>query len=125
MSQIASRIGVGIHRRIGRLVQGGQPGLTRGDDQRRHLLHAHEQIDRARGDGTVRHAGILGHGSVAALRQGQAAAGLDRLQAKRAIMAGAGQNDADRILAQIMRHRVEKRVDRGGFPRRIEWYLTQ
>jgi hypothetical protein len=58
-------------------------------------------------------------------RQGQAAAGLDRLQPERTVVAGAGQDDADGVFVQALRHRVEKRVDRGGFPGRIGWYPTQ
>ena len=49
-----------------------------------------------------------------ALRQGQPAALLDRLEAERAVAAAAGEDDADGALALVVGEAAEEQVDRVG-----------
>ena len=69
-----------------------------------------DKIHHAGGDGASRHAVEL-RGSHF-LSEGDAARGLDRLEAQRPIGCGSRQNNAERLAAPVCRQGAEKRVDR-------------
>ena len=75
----------------------------------RDRLRRSGEVDAASGERRARHAGVLRRRDV--LREGQPAGLLDRLDAERAVGAGAGVDDADGVLAQIGGERAQKRVD--------------
>jgi hypothetical protein len=68
-----------------------------------------DEIDAAGGDGALRHASVLG-GIV--LREGDAALGLDRIEAGRAVGQRAREDDADRAVVALLGERAEEGVDR-------------
>ena len=68
-------------------------------NEARHVLHGHDQVYRASGDGAVRHAAMLRRRPIRALSKRKAAASPDCLQAQRTVVPGAGQDDANSILA--------------------------
>ena len=78
----------------------------------RHRLDRQHMVDKAAGDRTLRHA-ALGVVIELGLAQGQAAMLLDRSDAERPVAAIAGEDDADRILALVLRQRDQEGVDRG------------
>ena len=78
--------------------------FPRDSGRRQHKIHY------AGGDGASRHAVEL-RGSHF-LSEGDAARGLDRLQAQRPIRCGSRQNDAEGLAAAVRRQGAEKRVDR-------------
>ena len=82
-----------------------------GHNQPRHILHPDDQIDSACCDGAVRHAAVLGRRPVRTLSKCKTASSLDGFEPQRSIMTGAGQHDADRILAEISGHTIEELVD--------------
>ena len=92
-------------------LQLGKPAAAQAHQLARQLVHRHHQVDRAGGNGACGHVAVGGHVAHLALRQGQAAALLDHLQAQRAVAAGARQDDADRLLAKGLAQRIKKRVD--------------
>jgi hypothetical protein len=71
---------------------------------RQHIIH------QACGNGTARHAGILGRFRLLGHRH--ACGALDGLDPERAVAGRAGQDDAHRSLALILRERAEKIVNR-------------
>ena len=79
---------------------------------RRHRVDRDREIDQAARDGAVRHSREARAGRIARLRQRHAAMFLDRLDAKNAIGAAAGKNDAHRVFALISRQGTEEYVDR-------------
>ncbi len=81
------------------------------DQGRRHLGDLEDQVDEAGGRSTPGHARMGRRRDV--LRHGQAAVLLDRLDPDRALVAGAGQDDADRVLALVLGERDEEPVDHG------------
>ena len=78
--------------------------LPRDSGRRQH------KIRHAGGDGASRHAVVL-RGSHF-LSEGDAARGLDRLEAQRPIGCGSRQNDAEGFAAAVCRQGAEKKVDR-------------
>ncbi len=77
-----------------------QTYVSRGEDAVGHVFYPHVEVDGARGHGAVRHSGIFRAGTVTALGECQPTSRLDRLEPQGTVMAGAGQNDADRVLGQ-------------------------
>ena len=77
-------------------------------------------IDEAASRRTLRHA-ALGMVIELGLAEGQPAMLLDRRDAERAIAAEPGQDDADGVLALVLRQRGEKRVDRDAAGRGRRW----
>ncbi len=81
------------------------------DQGRRHLGDLEDQVDEAGGRGALGHAGVSRRFDV--LRHGQAAVLLHDLDPDRALVAGAGEDDADRVLALVLGERGEEPVDHG------------
>ena len=79
------------------------------DEQGRHGLDRHDMIDHAGVGCTLRHA-TLRHMVVLGLSQGQPAMLLDPAHAECAIAADTGQDDADGLVAAVLRKRRKKRV---------------
>ena len=69
----------------------------------RNSFRRENEIDTPRRDRGARHAVVLG-GLI--LRQGDAARAFDSFDTEGAIRAGAGENDADRAFADILRERA-------------------
>ncbi len=78
-------------------------------DQRRDLARGEDAVREAGGDQRLRHPGELG--GIGVLRDAQAAGGLDRLGARGAVGAGAGEHDGDGAVAERHRERAEEVVD--------------
>ena len=70
---------------------------------RAHCLDRNRVVDKSRGDGAVRHAGMLRPEAVGSLRHRHAAAFLDGLEIERAVRVAAGQHHAHRQLALVFR----------------------
>ena len=77
-----------------------------------HLLRRQGEVHEAGGDGAVRHVRVLRPVAVGDLRQGQAAALLDRLDAERAVAVAAREHHAGRQLALVGGEGAEEDVDR-------------
>ena len=77
-----------------------------------HLLHGQDVVDQSRGDRAAGHA-VVGC-RLRVLGQGQAAVGLDGLQAVRALGAGPGEDDADGLLVAVLGQGVEEEIN--GYP---------
>ena len=75
------------------------------------LLDRNYEIDGAGRDGDRGHFSVFRGSPVLALRNGQAAALFDRLEAKRTVAAGAGEHDADSLLAHRCSQGIEESVD--------------
>ena len=70
-------------------------------------------VDCAAGDRAARHAVVLGGSRV--LRHRQSARGLDRSQTDRAVGAGTGDDDPDRVLLHIRGQGAQKEIDRHAY----------
>ncbi len=77
-----------------------------------HVLDREHVVHEAAGRGALRHA-ALGVVVELGLAEGQAAGLLDFRDAQGAVAAEPGQDDADRVLALVLRQRGEEGVDRG------------
>ena len=75
-----------------------------------HPFEGEDEVDRAGKDGAPGHAVVAG--GLRSLRQGQAAPLLDRLQSQGAVRAGAGEDDAHRLVLLVLGQRPEETVDR-------------
>lgn len=121
--------GLGAQRRVDRLPrlicglfafslrrlfgQGVERGQAAGVFQEfcRHFLDGNGEIDQAAGDGAARHVGETRAGTIARLRQDQAALFLDRLDPEKTVMPAAREDDFDGIFAAVLRERGEEHVD--------------
>jgi hypothetical protein len=77
----------------------------------RHLLDRQDLINQPRRRGALRHpalCGVIGF----CLSKRQAALLLDRFQSERAVAAGAGKYDTDRVLSRLLGERRKERIDR-------------
>jgi hypothetical protein len=113
-----------------RVVRRRETHLPGGKDVTGHLLDGGVQIDSTRGYGAGWHAGIFRPRTavtrtIPTLGEGQATPRLDCLEAERAVMTGAGQDDADGVLGETCRHGVKQTINGCNTPPRIRRNLAQ
>src|SRR5262249_35965701 len=75
-----------------------------------HVVHREYDVYGTGGDGTLRHAAVLGLARM--LRQGEAAVFLDLANSERAVRTGTAQDYTDGLLAVCLGERSQKMIDR-------------
>ena len=97
------------------------PRLLDPDQVAGDLVSRRDKVHGPGRDRSGRHVRIHRSIAIGALRDGEPAAFLDRLEAKRAIASGAGQHDADCTVPQSVRKRVEQAIDGSVVARRARF----
>ena len=95
------------------MVVRNQPVRGRRQQAVRHRRHRQEHVYRPDGGGRVGHASEIMSAAIPALRHRDPAAILDGFQAKRAVLASGGQNDAPRRATELDCERRKQTVDGG------------
>ena len=108
--------------RVAQLPEGMFPVPHELDNARGYFAEGQDEVGEPRGDRAARHRSIFG--LVGVLHEDDAACFLDRLEADRAVRAGAREDDGEAI-AVLLGERPEEKVDRRSSPSRTVEFVRR